>query len=94
MMPSPTHNDIYDLLRDLNAEVRSLSERLGHPNDTKTGGTGICGDLYTMKADVQGFVILKNQIVAVVAAATLMSAILVLGLRQMIMNWLGVSNGG
>lgn len=93
-MPSPTHNDIYDLLRDLTSEVRSLSERLGHPNDTKTGGTGICGDLYTMKADVQGFVILKNQIVAVVAAATLMSAILVLGLRQMIMNWLGVSNGG
>ena len=94
MMPSPTHNDIYDLLRDLTSEVRSLSERLGHPNDTKTGGTGICGDLYTMKADVQGFVILKNQIVAVVAAATLMSAILVLGLRQIIMNWLGVSNGG
>lgn len=93
-MPSPTHNDIYDLLRDLTSEVRSLSERLGYPNDTKTGGTGICGDLYTMKADVQGFVILKSQIVAVVAAATLMSAILVLGLRQMIMNWLGVSNGG
>ena len=104
-MPSPTHNDIHaaiaeltsqfaDFKREMTSEMRSMSERMGHPNDTKTGGTGMCGDLYTMRADVQGFVILKNQIVAVVAAATLMSAIIVLGLRQIIMNWLGVSNGG
>jgi hypothetical protein len=73
--------DTHTLLADLKEQITRLSERVGEPAPDGRGGTGLIGDVASVKADVAALKSLRDRGLGALAAITLLGAILVLGFK-------------
>jgi hypothetical protein len=88
----PTSAQIYARLGEIQTELRSLSERVGHESageDGEVRGSGLTGRLIRAEHRLEGLDALKNKALGGFAALTLVSALLLIGLRAWIVSLAG-----
>lgn len=83
-MTQPTHADLMARFVDLDEKIALLLERVGEPSHDGKGGTGIWGQANRTAADVAGLVAIRNQVIGAIAALSVFSVLIVLGVRQWI----------
>jgi hypothetical protein len=88
----PSHAEIFARLGEIQTDLRSLSDRVGHESTGADGavrGSGLTGRLIRAEARLEGLDALKNKALGGFAALTLVSALLLVGLKAWITSLLG-----
>ncbi len=89
MNPVPAQAQVLERLGDIQSQLALLSERVGHESDDGSGGTGLTGRLIRTEAKVDELTGLRNKAIGAVAAVTLVSTLLLLGLKAWVHQFIG-----
>ena len=92
MGEAPYAEAIFARLGEIQSELRSLSERVGHESTGADGtvrGTGLTGRMIRAEARLERLDALKNKTLGGFAALALVSALLLSGLKAWVQSILG-----
>jgi hypothetical protein len=85
---------IFARLGEIQTELRSLSERVGHESIDEVGvvrGTGLTGRMIRAEHRLEGLDAVKNKALGGFAALALVSALLLIGLKAWVQSILGTN---
>jgi hypothetical protein len=90
----PTHTDIFAALASLEGQLQSVLDRIGHESEDGKGGTGLTGRIIRTEAKVSiyadAFDQYKNRAIGAFIAVSMLSFLIMLGLK----TWIGNLFGG
>jgi hypothetical protein len=89
----PTLGQVFERLGEIQAELAGLAERVGQETQDGAGGTGLTGRIIRTEAKVStyadAFDAVKHKALGAVAALTLVSALLLAGLKAWLQGLAG-----
>lgn len=84
-------NENFSALVDdrIDVRMRPLADALGKVNDSKTGGTGLAGELARQGAKIDQLFTLRNIGTGIALSLSVTGALIWLGLKQIVVHWTG-----
>ena len=81
------HDENSRLIAERTLVLERLAQAIGERSADGKGGTGLVGEIARVQRDLAELIALKNQGIGLIIAVSIFGALIVLGLRNLIVGW-------